>query len=96
LFVEGDLMIDASTTLQQFDGLIFTTGNYAQRHKSTVTGGVMCGGTAEVHGHGASKEATLRYSKAKLDAVSSILDDYRLEHATVKVLPDNLSPQPTF
>jgi hypothetical protein len=96
LFVEGDLMIDDGSNLQSFNGLIFTTGKYAQRHKSTVTGGVICGGTAEVHGHGSGKEAVLSYSKDKLDSVASILDDYRLEHATIKVLPDNISPQPTF
>lgn len=95
LFVEGDMKIEAST-LQSYNGLIFTTGRYDQRHKSTVTGGVICGGTAEVHGHGAGKEASLRYSKDKLDSVASILDDYRLEHATIKVLPDNIRPQPSF
>lgn len=93
LFVDGDLVIDSGTLEQKWNGLIFTTGTYTQKNKSTVVGAVMAGNKVTMKGED-GKEAVLRFSENELTLAFSSLAEYRLEHATIKVIDDGATPSP--
>jgi Tfp pilus assembly protein PilX len=90
LVVEGDLTVDGSTIPQTWNGLIFVTGDYEQKKTSTITGGLVCGGDARVHGYdtGPAHPAKLYYSPSTLDTVNAKLGTYRMMRSTIKAVND--------
>lgn len=85
LVVEGDLHLKGDTATQRWDGLIFVTGNFEMERACDVTGAVICGGTALIHGY-EGQVARLRYSKATLDRVNAQLSTYRVARSTIRVI----------
>lgn len=88
LFVEGNLKLDGNSVPQDWDGLIFVTGNYEQLKTSTVTGSVMVGRKITMDADGV-KVPSIIYSANQLDLVNRQLGNYRLERSTIKVVEDD-------
>ena len=61
------------------------TGHLQVEKACELTGAVICGGTAEIHGYDGAPARVL-YSKAALDRVNAMLGTYRVARSTIRVL----------
>lgn len=93
LFVEGNLTIDGNGGMQEWEGLIFVTGNYRQVKTSTVKGAVICGGTFFIEGENSGKTAKIEYSNSSLGRINDKLGNYRLDRSTLRLIDGATGPQ---
>ncbi|MDB5096991.1 MAG: hypothetical protein JWM80_1412 [Cyanobacteria bacterium RYN_339] len=90
LVVEGNLHLKGDQQLQRWQGLVFVTGHLQVEKACELTGAVICGGTAEIHGY-EGKPARVLYSKAVLERVNAMLGTYRVARSTIRVI-DGVAP----
>jgi hypothetical protein len=92
LVVEGNLHLKGDQQLQRWQGLVFVTGHLQVEKSCELTGAVICGGTAEIHGY-EGKPARVTYSKAALDRVNAMLGTYRVARSTIRVVEGSPPPE---
>lgn len=90
LFVYGNLNLNCNAKANNWDGLIFVTGNVLLDDTVNIDGAVIVGGNFTMDA-GDDKQPKITYSDTTLGNVAAALGTYRLERSTLRTIEGTTS-----